>query len=77
MFYEDVHGIFFVIDGADQSRLKIVKDLVEKLDQDLGRKLPVVFLVNKQDIEGAFNKNDVKDFIELDKLDSNFIWTIK
>ncbi len=77
MFYQDIHGIIFVIDGADQSRLSIVKELVDKLDKDLDRKLPVVFLINKQDIDGALKKGDVKNYIGLDKLDSNFIWTMK
>jgi signal recognition particle receptor subunit beta len=77
MFYQDIHGIIFVIDGTDNTRINIVKEQIEKLDKDLDRKLPVVFLVNKQDIEGALNKSDVKNFLGLDKLDSNFIWTMK
>jgi signal recognition particle receptor subunit beta len=77
MFYQDIHGIIFVIDGTDNARINIVKEQIEKLDKNLERKLPVVFLVNKQDVEGALNKSDVKNFLGLDKLDSNFIWTMK
>jgi len=77
MFYEDVNGIIFVIDGSDYARVNIVKEIVEKLDKDLQRKLPVVFLINKQDIEGSLNKGEIKNYLNLDKLDSNFIWTMK
>jgi signal recognition particle receptor subunit beta len=77
MFYENIHGIIFVIDGSDTKRIKIVKEQIEKLDKDLPNKLPIAFLINKQDIEGALNKNDILDFIDLDRLDTNFICTIK
>ena len=39
--------------------------------------MPIVFLVNKQDIEGCLTKTQVRDFVNLDRLDSNFVWTIK
>lgn len=77
MFYPDVNGIMFVVDGTDDKRLQIVKDLIEQLDKTLENKTPIVFLVNKQDVEGAFNKSQAKEYIDLDRLDSNFIWTIK
>jgi signal recognition particle receptor subunit beta len=77
MFYEDINGVIFVIDGTDVKRLKIVKDQIESMDKALKTKIPVAFLINKQDVEGALSKKDVKDFIDLDKIDTNFIWTIK
>ncbi len=39
--------------------------------------MPIVFLVNKQDVEGCLTKNQVRDFVGLDRLDNNFVWTIK
>ena len=33
--------------------------------------------MNKQDIEGAINKTEIKQYIDIDQIDSNFIWTIK
>lgn len=77
MFYENIQGIIFVIDGSDLKRIKIVKELIEKLNKDLPHKLPIAFLINKQDIEGAISKNDIQDYIDLDRLDTNFIWTMK
>jgi len=77
MFYENIQGIVFVIDGSDFKRIKIVKELIEKLDKDINRKIPIAFLINKQDINGALNKNEIQELIDLDRLDTNFIWTIK
>jgi ADP-ribosylation factor-like protein 6 len=77
MFYENIQGIMFVIDGSDTKRIKIVKEQIEKLNKDLKQKIPIAFLINKQDIEGALGKSDFQDFLDLDRLDTNFIWTIK
>jgi hypothetical protein len=54
-----------------------LKEVIDQLDKTLDNKLPTVFLINKQDVDGCLNKNQIKEFVELDKLDSNFIWTIK
>ncbi len=77
LLYPDVNGIVYIIDGNDIGRLKIVKENIEALDKDLDAKMPIVFLVNKQDIEGCLTKTQVRDFVNLDRLDSNFVWTIK
>ncbi len=77
MFYNEVDGIIFVIDGTDTKRLGIVKELTEQMEKDLETPTPIVFLVNKQDIEGALGKTEVKDFLNLDRLESNFIWAIR
>ena len=49
MFYNDVNGIIFVIDGTDVSRIRIVKEQIQQLDKDLMKSMPVAFLINKQD----------------------------
>ena len=72
-----MNGIVFIIDGNDLQRLNIVKDLIDDIDKNLDNKMPIVFLVNKQDIEGCLSKNQTREYIDLDRLKSNFIWTIK
>ena len=49
-FYNEVDGIIFVIDGTDVGRMKVVKELIQDLDKNLDKIIPVVFMVNKQDI---------------------------
>ncbi len=77
MFINNVHGIIFVIDGTDYKRLLILKEYIEDLNKNLERKLPIVFLVNKTDVDDSMNKNQLKTFLSLDRLDSNFVWMIK
>ena len=49
-FYNEVDGIIFVIDGTDVGRMHLIKSLITDLDNNLEKNIPVVFMVNKQDI---------------------------
>ena len=77
MFINNVHGIVFVIDGTDYKRLLILKDMIDELNNNLERKIPVQFLVNKSDVEDCMNKAQLKQFLVLDKLESKLNWNIK
>ena len=75
-FYDEVDGIMFVIDSSDLARMKIVKELIQEIDKDLNKMMPVVFLVNKQDLENCLSVEQVRNFIELDRIDTNFVWKL-
>lgn len=76
MFYPQVQGIVFVIDGTDVSRLRIVKELIQQLDKDLMKTMPIAFTVNKQDIENSMTVDQIKDYLEVDKINTHFLWKI-
>ena len=76
-FYNEVDGIIFVIDGTDVGRMKVVKELIQDLDKNLDKIIPVVFMVNKQDIiDKSLSVEQVKNFIELDRMATDFSWQI-
>ena len=76
-FYNEVDGIIFVIDGTDVGRMRIIKDLIHDLDNNLDDMIPVVFMVNKQDIiEKSLTVEQVKNYIELDRMATDFNWHI-
>ncbi len=76
-FYNEVDGIIFVIDGTDVGRMKLVKNLIQDLDKNLDDMIPVVFMVNKQDIiDKSLSVEQVKNFIELDRMATDFSWHI-
>ena len=77
MFYDEVKGIIFVIDGSDIRRFNVVKDLIDLMESQLSKKIPIAFLVNKTDIPGSLTKSELKKFFNLDKLETKFIWTMK
>ena len=76
MFYNEVSGIFFVVDSTDVGRLQIVKELIQQLDKDLQKIMPIAFLINKQDIENSMNMDQIKNYLEIDKINTKFIWKI-
>ena len=76
-FYNEVDGIIFVIDETDVGRMRIIKDLIHDLDNNLDDMIPVVFMVNKQDIiEKSLTVELVKNYIELDRMSTDFNWHI-
>ena len=77
MFLPDVSGIIFVIDGTDEKRLPIVKELIMDLNKQIKDKMPIQFLVNKFDVEGVFDIKTIRQYLELDKLNGNLLWSIK
>ena len=57
--------------------MRVVKDLIQDLDKNLDDMIPVVFMVNKQDIiDKSLSVEQVKNFIELDRMSTDFSWHI-
>ena len=76
-FYNEVDGIIFVIDGTDVGRMHLIKSLITDLDNNLEKNIPVVFMVNKQDIvDKSLNVEQVKNIIEIDRMATDFNWHI-
>ena len=76
-FYNEVDGIVFVIDGTDVGRMHVIKNLIKDLDNNLEKNIPVVFMVNKQDIvDKSLNVEQVKNIIEIDRMATDFNWHI-
>ena len=76
-FYNEVDGIIFVIDGTDVGRMHIIKNLIQDLDKNLEKNIPVIFMVNKQDItDKSLNIEQVKNIIEIDRMATDFNWHI-
>ena len=59
-YYENTHGIIFVVDSADSSRFDIAKKELQKLlEEDQLRDAKVLVLANKQDLPGAVTTSEV------------------
>ena len=72
-FYNEINGIIFVIDGTDVGRMGVVKNLIQDIDKNLDTIIPVVFMINKQDIlDKSLTVEQVKNYIELDRINVDF-----
>lgn len=57
-YYQDLHGVIFVVDANDRERFHQAREELHKLmdwtyGEDQLRELPLLVLANKQDLEGA------------------------
>ncbi|XP_068624498.1 uncharacterized protein [Battus philenor] len=68
-YYSEVHGIIFVIDSSDFSRLDECKAVLEEvLSHDRISGKPVLVLANKQDKDGALDDIDMVEKLKIEPL---------
>ncbi|XP_014271435.1 ADP-ribosylation factor-like protein 13B isoform X2 [Halyomorpha halys] len=68
-YFCDVHGVIFVVDASDISRVEECKQELENLlrnDKLAGK--PVLVLANKQDLPGALDEIDIVEALRLEPL---------
>ncbi|XP_014244409.1 ADP-ribosylation factor-like protein 13B isoform X2 [Cimex lectularius] len=68
-YFHDVHGVIFVVDASDRSRLEESRSILESLlrDEKLSGK-PVLVLANKQDKPDALDEIDIVEMLKLEPL---------
>ncbi len=75
-FFEQTDGLIWVIDSSDQSRLHSCKaELHELLKQERLAGATLLIFYNKSDIEGSMSLEQIKEFLDLDKIHSRH-WAI-
>lgn len=70
-YYSDTTGIIFVIDSADKLRMVVAKDEFEQMLNHgafKNRRVPVLILANKMDLDESLSASKVADLFELDKI---------
>nr|CAD7459151.1 unnamed protein product [Timema tahoe] len=68
-YFVDVHGVIFVVDASDVSRLDEGRKVLETLlthDKLAGK--PVLLLANKQDKEGALDELDIVERLNVEAI---------
>ncbi|KAJ3662336.1 hypothetical protein Zmor_006690 [Zophobas morio] len=68
-YFVDAHGVIFVVDSSDISRLDEAKEVLRELlsHEKISRK-PVLVLANKQDNENALDEVDIIEKLELEPI---------
>jgi len=75
-FFEQTDGLIWVIDSSDQSRLQSCKtELHELLKQEKLAGASLLIFYNKSDIEGCMTLEQIKEFLDLDRIHSRH-WAI-
>lgn len=66
-YYEECHGVIFVIDSTDETRMEESHQAFNKVVQDPQLQgIPLLILVNKQDLEGSQGVEAIKNFFQDD-----------
>lgn len=76
-YYENTDGIVYVVDSADDMRLKECADeLVSLMAEEQLMKVPVLVYANKQDLETACDAEEVTSTLQLENIKERE-WTIQ
>lgn len=68
-YYSEVQGIIFVIDSADPTRMEEAKTtMVELLDHEHLRSVPLLLFANKQDKPGALDIKEISRIFDIEIL---------
>lgn len=61
-YYEEAHGVVFVIDSTDRERLEECKTALESVvTSEAVEGVPILMLANKQDREDRMEVEDIKE----------------
>lgn len=71
-YYSEAEYLVFLIDGADRSRFleskQVFRDL---LNQDSLRSIPIIFLINKHDLENCASVGYIKEYFEIETVSTH------
>jgi len=59
-YFLEAHGIIWVVDSSDQARLnESIEAFTQIIKNELLNDLPLLFVINKQDLPNAMKPNDI------------------
>ncbi|KAI2805876.1 ADP-ribosylation factor protein 1 [Blomia tropicalis] len=68
-YYSESHGIVYVIDSSDAERIEDSRLAFEKMiNNEALRGIPLLFVVNKQDVQGSLSLNQIKEIFNFTQL---------
>lgn len=76
-YFEATDGVVWVVDSTDRERIALCKkELDTILQQERLASASLLILANKQDIEGAMESTEIRDALDLDRIQRRH-WSIQ
>lgn len=76
-YYENTDGLVYVVDSADDMRLKECADeLISLLSEESLKNVPMLVFANKQDLQFALEADQVMETLKLSEI-SDRTWNIQ
>ncbi|CAF1619447.1 unnamed protein product, partial [Didymodactylos carnosus] len=77
-YYRDTYGLIFVVDSTDRERIDEARDtLYQLLNEEELRNKPILIFANKQDLSNSMSFDEIRDKLNLTKLDGNTKWHLQ
>ncbi|XP_072024489.1 uncharacterized protein [Amphiura filiformis] len=78
-YFCETHGLIFVVDSADRSRLWEARDELFRVlsSSYMTPGIPVLVLANKQDLPGALGVSEITDVLDLNTLSTSHPWSVQ
>eukprot|EP00357_Protocruzia_adherens_P028964 CAMPEP_0114996728 /NCGR_PEP_ID=MMETSP0216-20121206/14488_1 /TAXON_ID=223996 /ORGANISM="Protocruzia adherens, Strain Boccale" /LENGTH=168 /DNA_ID=CAMNT_0002360997 /DNA_START=216 /DNA_END=722 /DNA_ORIENTATION=- len=74
-YYHDAHGIVFVVDGSDPSRLQEASQILKQmLQEDVLKNLPLLILVNKKDKSDCLSIDSVNKYLQIEHITNHEVY---
>lgn len=68
-YVKNCEGLFYVVDSSDRERILLAKnELHNLLDFEDMKKIPVIIIANKQDIQGSMSLLDIEQAMKLNEI---------
>jgi len=68
-YYEDADGIVYCVDATDRERLHESKQAFDSVvNSGILKSIPLLFLINKIDKENAMDKDQIREYFEIEEL---------
>ena len=77
-YFQNTHGIIFVVDSGDRERLRVVREELEKMvsEEEL-RGAVMLVMANKQDLEYAMRVDEIAEKLRLDAMNGKRLWKVQ
>lgn len=72
-YVKNCEGLFYVVDSSDRERIDLARnELFNLLDFEDMKKIPVIIIANKQDIETSLTLHDIEKLMKLNEIDNPY-----
>jgi signal recognition particle receptor subunit beta len=72
-YIKNCEGLFYVVDSSDRERIELARsELYSLLDFEDMKKIPVIIIANKQDIETSLSLIEIEKFMKLAEIQNPY-----
>jgi small GTP-binding protein len=72
-YIKNCEGLFYVVDSSDKERIELARnELYNLLDFEDMKKIPIIIIANKQDLETSMSLSDIEILMRLSEIQNPY-----